>query len=151
MAGLVGGTGGYRAVPYPGDVERVEANLHRFDRNLTGGMRVTGEAWGRALAAGLDRGAAGAPSPQASRFVGAAEVDGAGAGTSVVLNADGAGFANNSAVLMATEHGSRLRRFHAPRGGSYWIAPAVRAAEPVAVAASRRTTAALVARCNAGG
>jgi len=151
VAGLVTGTGGYRAVPYPGDVERVEANLHRFDRNVTGGMRATGAAWGRALAAGLDRAARGAPSPQAARFAGAAEADTDAAGTVVVISADGAGFANDSAVLNATEHGSTLKRFHAPRGGRYWIAPTVRAAEPVAVASARRTTTALVARCNAGG
>lgn len=142
---------GFKAVPYPGDVERVRANLTRFDRNNTAGARAVGVTWSRALVAALDHAAASARAPQTRRFVGAADADEDAGGAVVVISADGAGFYNDSAVLTATEHGSDLRAFHAPPGGRYWIAPTVTVAEPIAVTAARRTTATLVARCNAGG
>ena len=145
------GGGGYRAVPYPGDVERVEANLARFSRNVPVSMKTVGATWARALAAALDRAAAHAPAPQTRRFVGAAEGESDATGAVVVVSAAGAGFFNDSAVLNATEHGSDLRAFHAPRGGRYWIDPTMKASEPVAVTAARQTTTVLVNRCNAGG
>jgi len=147
---------GARAVADPGDVARVRANLNRFDRNLGLAMRAEGVAWGRALSAALGRAARGAPAPQAHRFSDAAEVEetdatGDTVGATVVIKAAGAGFGNDYAVLNATEYGSSLKRFHAPRGGRYWIAPTVRAAEPLAHRVAERTTTTLVARCNNGG
>ena len=118
-------------------------------------MRADGEAWGKALQAGLGRAARGAPAHQAHRFAEQVEVDadmgGDQVGATVVITAAGAGFANDSAVLSATEYGSSLKCFDSPRGGRYWVEPTVKAAEPLAVAAARRSTSMLVARCNSGG
>ena len=140
----------------PADVARVRANLARFDRNLGTAAKAEGQSWARALSLGLGRAARGAPAPQTHRFADAVDVeeaDNAGrvTGATVVITADGAGFYNDSAVLQATEHGSELACFQVDRGGPYWIAPTVRAAEPLAVAAARRTSSLLVARCNSGG
>jgi len=158
MAGLMAGAGagpGPRAVLDQGDVARVRANLRRFDRNLGLGMRADGQAWGRALQQGLARAAKGAPAAQAHRFADGIDVDadmaGADVGATVVITADGAGFYNDSAVLSATEYGSSLKCFDSPQGGRYWVQPTVKAAEPLAVAAARRTTSMLVTRCNSGG
>jgi len=158
VAGFLGGAGagpgGFAAELNPADVARVRANLARFDRDVDLGMRATGQAWARALETALGRAARGAPSPQAHRFDGAAEVDDedeAGSiGAVVVVNAEGAGFYNDSAVLQATERGSPLKCFDAPPGGRYWIDPTVRASEPLAVAAARRVTTVAVAKCNGG-
>jgi hypothetical protein len=158
MAGMVtrAAAGAPRMEANPADVARVRGNLNRFDRELSAGMRAEGNAWGRALAAGLDRAARGAPAPQTRRFAGAAEVDdtdnlGDQVGATVVIDADSVDFYNPGAVLQATEHGSRLACFQVGRGGPYWIQPTVRKAEGLAVAGANRTTSALVARCNAGG
>lgn len=157
MAGLLAGAGagGHRVEANPADVARVRANLHRFDRNLTTGMRAEGAAWGRLLAVALDRAARSAPAPQTRRFVGSADVDedtaGDTVGATVVIDGSGADFYNPGAVLQATEHGSGLACFHVDRGGEYWIGPTVRASEPIAVQGARRATSALVAQCNAGG
>ena len=150
MAGTVAG-GGVRAVANPADVARVEANLARFNLNVNSGARSVGVAWARALEAGLDRAATHARAPQTRRFRGAAKASEESTGAVVVIDAAGAGFYNNSAVLSATEHGSNLTAFHAPRGGHYWIAPTVTASEGVAVGAAREMTTANVARCNRGG
>ena len=150
MAGLMGGGGAVEMNPE--DVARVRANLSRFDRNLAAGMKVEGAAWGRLLEVALGRAARGARAPQTRRFADAASVEESDtAGAVVVISGDGAGFYNSSAVLQATEHGSDLACFSAPRGGEYWIAPTVRESESLALASCQKTTGVLVARCNAGG